>query len=153
MTVWARIRNRLVRDWAFCLCMGGVLGAAGCWGRTDEPLVPVEGIVMLGNAPLTVGSVSLRPDTSRGNNSLHHPTGVIKSSGKYEIYTSRRRGAPKGHYKVLVFSSEVQSVGFGVHPKMPTSLIDKRYSEESSTPLFFEVRSDSQAGDFDLKVD
>src|SRR5687768_13210897 len=69
--------------------LGIVLGLmlAGC-GESGEPLLPVAGQVTENGVPLITGSVTLHPDASKGNESLHNPTGPIDQEGRYQVFTS-----------------------------------------------------------------
>src|SRR5262245_808535 len=85
------------------LLAGAVVFAAGCGGGQGEKLAPVSGKVTLDGQPLTTGSVSFRPDTSRGNASPQQPQGTIDADGNYELSVPpARKGAPPGWYKVVV---------------------------------------------------
>src|SRR4051794_919497 len=96
-----------LRSWAgrCLLALGGaaLLWAAGGCGPPGEKFYPVAGKVTLAGKPLKVGTVSFRPDASRGNTSKHIPTGAIDAAGNYELVTVGKKGAPPGWYKVLVF--------------------------------------------------
>ena len=128
-----------------CIC--------GCY-QAGELLIPVEGQVTLAGKPLEDGSISFRPDASKGNMSLHHPTGAINSQGSYRLFVGRRAGVPPGHYKVVIFASEPTNYESGsVHPGMPKSLINRRYNAPQTTPLTVEVAPDVEGVslDFDLE--
>src|SRR5262249_44285602 len=116
-----------------------------------EKFLPVSGQVTVNGTPLTFGAVSFRPDASRGNTTLHHPTGEIDSQGNFELYTARQKGAPPGWYKVLVFADENQKQG-AVHPAPPRWAINPKSTSEA-TPLSTEVVEKPAAGAYDLKLD
>jgi hypothetical protein len=125
------------------------MAIAGCGSRGDG-LVEVQGEVSLGGAPLTTGVISLRP--APGNETPHHPTGLIDSQGHFRIYTSGQPGAPPGQYRVVVFATEPLADSKQAHPGMPRSIIPKRYNDASSTPLAMDVVRGPIPGQYDLKL-
>jgi hypothetical protein len=129
----------------------GLAPAAGCARDPGEKLLPVAGKVTVHGQPLAGGSVSFRPDGSRGNATLHHPTGVIDARGNFELYTTRRRGAPPGWYKVLVFADENRLAG-GTHPLMPRWAVHAKYTSEQTTDLQIEVVDKPAPGAYDLEL-
>src|SRR5262245_43597964 len=73
------------------------LGPAGCGdpsgvGRT----VPVVGKVTVAGRPVKAGTVSFRPDKSKGNTAAHEPYGEIDSEGNYKLFTGTKKAAPVG---------------------------------------------------------
>lgn len=133
------------------LSLGILVGVASC-GGDSAGLVPVSGKVFLEGQPLPRGSVSYRPDASRGNKSLHHPTGEIDAQGNYELMTVGKKGAPPGRYKVLVFAAEPTGPGPYGTPAMPRWLHDVRYTSEETTNLSVEVVAQPSSGAYDLKL-
>lgn len=127
--------------------------AVGC-GDPGPVLVPVKGSVSVGGKPLAVGSVSFRPDASRGNTSAHHPTGSIAADGSFELVTLGKPGAPVGHYKVLVFAdaNTDAKTNTAAHPKPPAWLTDPKYTTEKTTDLRAEVVATPEPGRYDLKL-
>jgi hypothetical protein len=125
---------------------------AGCWSPSSD-LVPVSGEVTLSGKPLTTGTVSLRPDSARGNTSQHQPTGRIDPQGRYTIYTTEQSGAPPGWYKVVVFASSQTDNQGKAHPGMPQSIIDVRYNDPTKTPLAIEVKAGQPAAAYALKLE
>src|SRR5262249_47603539 len=88
------------------------LGSAGCGdpsgvGRT----VPVAGKVTVDGRPVKAGTVSFRPDKSKGNTNAHEPYGEIDSEGNYTLFTGTKKGAPVGWYRVAVMAAEPVDVG------------------------------------------
>jgi hypothetical protein len=130
------------------LLLAGLLAACGCSGPTEQ-FVPVAGTVKVNSVPLTVGSVSFRPDPDRGNTSQHHPTGPIAADGSFELSTLGRKGAPVGWYKVLIFADLNQQTG-PVHPVLPRWATDVKYTSEQTTDLFVEVLEQPPAGAYDF---
>jgi hypothetical protein len=138
--------------WPAGLLVLGILAAACGCAQPGEEFVPVAGRVTVNGKPLTVGSVSFRPDPSRGNTSQHHPTGVIDAHGHFELYTLRHKGAPPGWYRVLVFSDANRQGGGQVHPVMPRWATHVKYTSEHSTDLFVEVVGTPAPDAYDLKL-
>ena len=58
--------------------------------------MPVAGHVTLEGETLTVGAVAFHGDASKGNKTMHIPTGEINSQGKFELTTIGVKGAPWG---------------------------------------------------------
>jgi len=129
----------------------GLLGLAFLAGCTQQanPFVPVEGKATVNGVPLAIGHISFRPDTAKGNGTLHHPTGSFNAEGKYVLTTGGEKGAPPGWYKVLVFADENQAAGV-VHPHMPKWAIAEKYTREETTDLHVEVKPQAAAGAYDL---
>jgi len=124
--------------------------ALGC-AAPPEKFLPVAGQVKVNGKVLQTGVVSYRPDASRGNKSLHHPTGLIDQNGHYELTTIQKKGAPPGWYKVLVFANQNQKQGT-VHPLLPMWATDVKYTQEATTDLVVEVVEQPMAGAYDLKL-
>jgi hypothetical protein len=120
----------------------------GCGG---PPLIPVSGKVLLDGQALTSGSVTFKPDESKGNTSKVEPIGKIAEDGTYTLETNGKPGAPPGAYKVLVFAQ-----GPPVNPKDPYSLtkqiINKKYVQEATTDLSVTVVANAAPDAYDLKV-
>ena len=122
---------------------------AGCTGTPHEARLPVEGKVTLGDKPLTTGTVILRPDAAKGNDSQHEPRGKIDAEGRYQIETALQKGAPPGWYKVAVMAFEPTD------PKAytaPMSLIPTKYNDPEQSGFSFEVTRNPGPGAYDLKL-
>jgi hypothetical protein len=132
---------------AASVCLA-VLAASGCSGRSDG-LSPVSGKVSAGGQPLKTGSVTFRPDTSKGNQTLHHPTGDIDAEGNYLLYTIGKKGAPPGWYKVLVFADGNPSPAPGIPPRW---LHHIKYTTEGTTDVLIEVVPNPPPGNYDLNL-
>jgi hypothetical protein len=133
--------------WALLL-LGGVCAVTGCSSGGGETLIPVAGKVTVGGKPLTTGSVSFRPDSALGNSSQHQPNGAIDAEGKFELYVPpSRKGAPPGWYRVVVTAYDDPQPG-----KPIKSFIDRKYSDEKSTPLKVEVIAQPETGRYDFKL-
>lgn len=124
----------------------------GCSSAPNELLHPVSGQVTFGGKPLTTGTVSFRPDASKGNKSEHHPTGTIGADGKFTLFTGGHAGAPPGWYKVVVNAHEPALDTGGAHPGLPKSIIPTRYAG-NDTPLAREVLENPAAGAYDLTLE
>jgi hypothetical protein len=122
--------------------------ALGCNSGSGERLAPVIGKVTVNGKPLTTGSVSFRPDTSKGNKSQHQPNGAIDSEGNYELFVPPvRKGAPLGAYKVVVTAFDDPWPG-----KPLKSFVDMKYANEKTTPLRIEVVEKPEPGRYDLNL-
>jgi len=135
--------------------VAGVLIAAviGCGGGDGGPghLVPVQGRVMLGDKPLTTGTVIFRPDASKGNPSQQEPRGQIDADGNYKLLTAQKEGAAPGWYKVGVIATRQPT-----DPKnpyaLPQSLIPTIYNDPERSRLVKEVVEKPGPGAYDLRI-
>jgi len=134
------------------LCGSAVLWAGlGCADRSGVgKTVPVTGTVYLGDRPLTTGSVSFRPDASKGNTSTGEPSGDIGPDGTYKLSTNGKPGAPPGWYKVIV-AADVPSNPNDPY-SMPKSIINAKYADANTTDLSIPVVENPSPGAYDLKV-
>ena len=128
----------------------GMTALAGCGGGaapvpTVGAVLPVSGHVTLGGKPLPGGSVILRPDKGKGNDSTLTPSGDIQPDGSYTIKTIDKTGAPPGWYKVTV-------TGGLPLPGAQTVSVPQRYASEADTPLAVEVVENAPAGAYDFKL-
>jgi len=122
----------------------------------------VTGKVTLDNQPLTVGTVTFRPDESKGNTSKAIPSGTIDASGNYKLFTDGKEGAPLGHYKVGV-STQGMAAG-GMQPggdlgvSDPTkalktgSPVNTKFQNPDTSGISIEVVEKPGADAYDLKV-
>jgi hypothetical protein len=125
------------------LCLAAV---AGCG---NDNLVPVEGKITVDGKPLPTGTMLLAPDTAKGNTSTVEPGGEIKD-GQYKVYTTRKPGAPPGHYKVAVVATEPpDEENPSAYRK---SLIAARYNVPQTTELSLEVVEKPAPGAYDLNL-
>jgi len=117
--------------------------SAGC--DSGGTVVPVEGTVTFGSAPVKQGTIQFHPDSSKGNKSTQIATGNIVD-GKYKLAANGKDGASPGWYKVTI-SSSVPS-----NPKdeysVPKSLINPANSDVVSTELKAEVKAGGGPYDF-----
>lgn len=125
-----------------------LLAAGGC-SHDSDGFYPVQGKVTADGKPITVGSVTFRPDASKGNKTLHHPTGNIEADGTYTLYTISKPGAPPGWYRVMVFADGNPNPAPGTPPQW---LHNVKYTAEGTTDLRMEVIENAPAGAYDLKL-
>jgi hypothetical protein len=141
---------------AFLAVMAGALLlpiASGCSRSEGDDFVPVTGTVKLQGQPLSIGSVSFRPDAAKGNKSMHIPYGQIDGEGKYELVTIGRKGAPPGWYKVLVYADENALIDANSsRPPTPRWMMHEKYTGEGTTPLSVEVVATPAPGAYDFEV-
>ena len=133
------------------LFYGPALLLAMCGGCGSEvPLpdrAPVQGRVTLNGQPLTQGTVTFVPDTSRGTEGPI-ATGTIQPDGTYELSTAREAGdgAVVGFHCVRVQAV----VG---EPGAPGSLlVPPHYQNEQRSGLTAEVRA-GQTNQVDLPLE
>jgi hypothetical protein len=144
----ARSHHRSLGRWLIPLAAVLGLGLAGC-GAGGEKLVPVEGQVMLGDKPLTTGTVILTPDTGKGNRSLEEPRGEIDAQGRFKATVGTRVGAPVGWYKVAVTAADQIDPN---NPYFTKWLVPERYIDITTSGLAFEVVANPAPGAYDLKL-
>jgi len=146
----ARDRRRRLVTVSLCLAAGALtaLLVGGCSGNKDD-FYPVSGKVTAGGELIKKGSVSFRPDGSKGNKTLHAPTGDIGADGTYQLYTIGKPGAPPGWYKVIVFADANPNPRPGLEPKW---LHHVKYTNEGSTDVLLEVVEKAPPGTYDLKL-
>ena len=137
------------------VCLPAVFCAillVGCGGGDEGPkLVPVSGVVTVDGAPLATANVSFRPDTSKGNTVPYEPGGAADGTGRFELTTTARKGAPVGWYKVVVFAPTPPRTS-GDAPKVGPPPFNAKYSDAARTDLSIEVKAGAVAGAYDLKL-
>ena len=118
------------------IACGLLIAGLGCSG--DSGLTSVSGKVTLDGAPLSKGSISLRPADSTNKD---EPYASIGPDGAFKVMTKDRPGVAKGKYSVLVTAYE------DLDPKNPSaapkSLIPRKYAAMDKPVLFIEVPSAS----------
>jgi len=128
---------------AILLCQG-----SGCDKPSGLKLVPVTGKVLLGDQPLTRGSLSFRHQDAEPGKASPEPSGIIGEDGTYTLFTDQKPGAPVGKYYVLVVSTE------DIDPQKasaaPKSLIDRKYADILSRHITIEVVEQASAGQYDI---
>lgn len=125
-----------------------VLAGSGC-AEDSDGFFPVGGKVSAGGQPIKTGTVTFRPDASKGNETRHHPTGDIDSQGNYLLYTIGKPGAPPGWYRVMVFADGNPAPAPGVPPRW---LHHVKYTTEGSTDVRMEVVENPAADAYDLRL-
>jgi len=123
-------------------------------------LYPVTGIVMVEDVPVTAGVVSFRPDASRGNRTMHQPTGMINHDGSFELLTAGRKGAPTGWYRVLIIADNFQEADpprTEIWPKVPDdykpkTLVNSRYLYFNETDVLVEVQENPRPDQYVLRL-
>jgi hypothetical protein len=130
-------------------CM--VPGPAGCGDPYGVgPTVPVVGKVTVGGQPVKAGTISFRPDKSKGNTSVHEPYGEIDAEGNYKLFTGKKAGVPVGWYRVAVFAGEPVEVGnLSGQAKW---YANPKYASADTSGLTIEVVAKPEAGAYDLKL-
>jgi hypothetical protein len=135
------------RGFAVFALMAVLLGS-GCGDSVGKRL-PVSGNVLVDQQPLRgmTGTVTFIPDKSRGNESPYSASGPIDSEGRYVLSTKGKKGAPMGHYKVVV-----SAVPPGSDRDNSRLALHARFSVENTTPLVIEVVASPAPDTYDLKT-
>ena len=124
---------------------------AGCGDSSGVgKTVPVVGKVIVDGKPVKAGTVSFRPDKSKGNTSLHEPYGEIDSEGNYKLFTAKKEGAPVGWYRVAVFAGE--PVEIGNLSGQAKWYANPKYATIESSGLALEVVENPDPGVYDLRL-
>jgi hypothetical protein len=141
---------------AFTACLI-LIGCSGS-GKTVS-LVPASGKVTVDGKALTAGTVTLHPDSSKGNNEKYSPTGQIDQSGNFKLTTDGRDGAPVGWYKVSVTQGMSMSMpsDLGVATDPTKALGNKasfnsKYQNADSSGISLEVVATPPAGGYEIKL-
>ena len=146
------------RSWSRRLRIGSFLalvlsiGALGCGGKEQTPLLPVSGLVRLGGAPMPMGTVEFHPDAGKGNSYPGRPTGMIKPDGTYSLTTEGRPGAPVGWYKVTVTGQGMPDPSKMGDKVPPPPTVPARYTKPDTTIFNFEVKEGAAPGAYDLPL-
>ncbi len=140
-------RWRLTCLATLCVAIAG----NGCAQDTVGPLVAVQGRVLVGDQPLTSGSVILHPDGGKGNKTPHEPRGEIDAQGGYTVFTAERAGAPAGWYRVTVVSQSSKATDADPYA-VPQSNIAAKHADPNTSGLVLEVKDGAAPESYDLKV-
>ena len=124
--------------------------AGGCHEESRAELIPVSGRVVLDDAPIGPGSISLRP--LAGSENWDQPAGMIAADGTYHVFTNGSPGAPPGDYTVVVFIHEQPAADGAAHPGLPKSLIPARYNDPARSGLAVTVVPDAPPDAYDLRL-
>jgi len=133
--------------WGLFACSAALL--TGC-GEPPVPLVIVQGKIVVGDQPVTSGTVSFRPDAALGNKTMQQPAGTIEADGSFELFTIDRAGAPPGWYRVLVMADNMINVDPPESPVwpnypegfLPKALVHDRYLSFKQTDIKVEVNEE-----------
>ena len=154
-----KIRRRIISRIMTSMCGCGILVLLGCGERSIE-LVPVRGKVLVGEQPITAGTVSFRPDAGRGNQTMEQPAGTLQSDGGFELFTAERPGAPIGWYRVLVMADNFQVIDpppspvWPEYPEgfLPKPLVHERYLYFNQTDATVEVTPNADKEHYVLRL-
>jgi hypothetical protein len=131
---------------AMCACF-----LSGCNRDAGPSLTPVTGTVTVDGEPFPQASVSFRPDKEKGNNfGGYIPAGYTDDSGKYELMTTARKGAPVGWYKVVI--TPPTAPPGGEMPKVEIPPFNPKYADPEKTDLSIEVVEGAPPGAYDLEL-
>jgi hypothetical protein len=135
---------------AYSLC-GLILATAGCGDSSGiGKTVPVNGKVTVDGQPVKAGTVSFRPDKSKGNASKHEPSGEIDAQGNFKLATGKKDGAPPGWYRVAIMAGEPVEVGnLSGQAKW---YANPKYATADTSGLAVEVVENPAAGAYDFKL-
>lgn len=128
-------------------CIIGAL-VAGCNQSGD--LTPVVGSVTLDGKPLTTGSVSFHPDTSKNNNAPQIAVGMLDDKGTYKLVSANKEGAAPGWYKVTITAQEPADPKNPYAP--PKHLINPKFSDPQTSGIAVQVAKNPAPGVYDFKV-
>jgi len=133
------------------ICCVGIfaVAATGC-AKKDPNLAQVEGNVMVGDKPLTSGTVIFYPDATKGNDSKDEPRGAIDANGRYHLQNGIKQGITPGWYKVAVTAAKQLDPN---NPYFTDWLIPTRYIDPKTSKLRYEVVKDPAPGQYDIKLD
>jgi len=128
-----------VKIW-FAMSLGMSVVATGCGQRSGLDMEAVNGTVTYQGRPLQHGQVVFMPETGTPG-----PPGVgaIEKDGSFSIRTANKEGAAVGRHRVTVQcrrDKRPDEVG-GMNVTEP--IIPVRYMKVDSSPLFYEVQSNS----------
>ena len=134
-----------------------VLAALGCGDGSDLEIYPVRGTISFDGEPLAeeTTTVMFQPDAERGNEAPLPAIGTVDGDGNYTLKTNGQNGASPGWYKVVV-TALAERPEHASGPKdarsrpVAKSLLPARYGQAHTTPLFFEVVPEQDAGAYDL---
>jgi hypothetical protein len=133
----------------FLFVLAGLVCLVGC--DSGPTLVPVKGVVMLNDKPLTSGTVIYHPDKGKGNKFGGLSIGEINDKGEYTLLTNGKPGAPVGDCKVTVTSTGSATVPDNTKPTTK-SPVNQTYATVELTPLAVQVVEKGAPGAYDLKV-
>jgi len=141
------------------LCLSIAVFLSGCGGLK---LVPVEGKVTAGNAPVPKGEVIYWPQDTEKSKDKREIKGTIGADGSYKMTTNGKTGVPPGPYKVTINAMDLNptatdmSGGLGGAPPKaaapPRSYVNQKYNDPNTTDINITVTENPQPGQYDLKA-
>ena len=137
-------QERLRRSLAAGLCGLACLVLAGCGGGPDlPPVAPVSGTVTIDGKALPRGTVQFVPDASKlpKGTKATPAVGNIRADGQFTLRTAGVDGAIVGFHKINVRAQEEPKNEMDT---WPPSLIPKKYNNERTSGLTFEVKAGQQ---------
>jgi hypothetical protein len=130
------------------LLIGLLSACSGCGPKpaVTPELVPLAGKITVDGLPLTKGSVRFSPEPKDSKRVMVIGViGINNQDGSYEVNTNGMTGAPKGRYKVTVFTGKAGQIK-GNAP------FAAKYSSEEETPLTVDVTEIPVPGAYDFKL-
>ena len=122
------------------LFVGILISALGCGPTAPFPVATVEGTVTYQGKPLGHGRVAFLPEAGTPGPAA---VGVIGPDGSFRIQTAGLDGAAIGRHLVTVHCRG-ESISKQDQTKrvlqIPPLLIPDKYSNATTSPLFFEVK-------------
>jgi hypothetical protein len=136
-----------------CVC-SFPFATAGCGDSSGiGKTVPVVGKVTVDGNPVKAGTVSFRPDRTRGNLLAHEPSGEIDAEGNYKLFTGNKgekEGAPVGWYRVAIMAGE--PVDVGNLSGQARWFANPKYATIETSGLTVEVVESPAPGAYDFKL-
>lgn len=158
----------LTRRWTACCLLFTIL-AAGCGGDELE-LVPVVGKVMFNGEPVDKAHIGFIRDSMNTKIEGPAPAAIATTAddGTFTLMTNEAEGAVPGTYRVTV--NKTTRVDMDIPNPLPKGyvndtaymmakglvaepLLPLQYSSITSTPLTFEVTSDSKGNQFEIELE
>lgn len=120
----------------------------GC-GPAPVKIVPVTGKITIQGAPLPWGTITLIPDTTKGNSSTLQPYGTISADGSYSLTTDGKPGAPLGAYVVTISAAKPSAPG---EYKPPEWAASQDYLDRNKSGLTLTVVEIPTPGAYNLAL-
>jgi hypothetical protein len=144
-----------VRRGLFVALGAAIAVTAGCQPSPPTPCFPVTGKVVFQKRPVTGGTVTFTPDSSKGNQSKETAYGRVTAEGTFSLVTGGRDGAPLGWYKVSVTATPPppgESAAPEVKPagKMPN--IPAKFHKPDTSGISIEVKESAPPGTYDIEL-
>ena len=158
----------LTRHWMACCLLFTIL-AAGCGGDELE-LVPVAGKVMFKGEPVDKAHIGFMRDSMNVKVEGPAPAAIATTAddGTFTLKTNEEEGTVPGTYRVTV--NKTTRVNMDIPNPLPDGyvndsaymmahglvaepLLPLQYSSIASTPLTFEVTSDSEGNQFEIELE